>query len=349
MIGLALEGGGTKGSYQAGVYLAFLECGIHIDGVCGTSIGALNGSVIASGHGERLINIWSNTSVGKTFGFDDLFIDTINNKNYQWHGLKIIAKEIRQIIKNKGIPFEGLRELIRENVNMEELKNSPIDFGLVTVRLGDRKPIYIWKENIPAEKLEDYIIASASLPIFKLEKMIDDNYYLDGGFYDNGPVNMLLEKGYKTIYLVKVHGIGISRKYPDDADVRVIESKRKLGHILELDSEVLKENIKMGYYDALRLIKGYDGFSYVFKNKSEEFYKYLNRKVEKRKLKRVANFFSSNNIKETTIKALEYIMEKENINYYEIYDVRKILHHLKKKIKKDHFIYEYVKSLRYFF
>ena len=33
MIGLALEGGGVRGSYQAGVYLAMLEAGIKIDGV----------------------------------------------------------------------------------------------------------------------------------------------------------------------------------------------------------------------------------------------------------------------------------------------------------------------------
>ena len=65
-----------------------------------------------------------------------------------------------------------------------------------------------------------YFIAFSFLPVFKREKFIDDSYYLDGGFYDLGPVNMMIKKGYKTIYLVKVHGIGIVRPYSDDANVK---------------------------------------------------------------------------------------------------------------------------------
>ena len=40
MIGLALSGGGVKGSYQIGAYLAFKKCHIKFKGITGTSIGA---------------------------------------------------------------------------------------------------------------------------------------------------------------------------------------------------------------------------------------------------------------------------------------------------------------------
>ena len=40
MVGLALAGGGVKGSYQIGAYMAFKKCHIKFDGVCGTSIGS---------------------------------------------------------------------------------------------------------------------------------------------------------------------------------------------------------------------------------------------------------------------------------------------------------------------
>lgn len=347
MTGLVLEGGGVKGSYQAGVYLAFLECGIKIDGVSGTSIGAINAAVIASGNGDKLVDIWMQTNLGKVLGLSEDFVNSWLNKEINLTNLRIIIKELILTIKNKGISLDGVRNLIRDNVNIEKLKNSSMDFGLVTVRARDFKPLYLWKEDIPTEKLEDYIIASASLPIFKIEKMIDNNYYLDGGFYDIGPVNMMLDKGYKTIYLVKVQGIGLERKYPSNADVRVIESKRKLGHILELDINQVKENILMGYYDALRVLKGYDGYKYVFMVRNEKFYLKLNK--NNKLYKRVKNFFNANSYKETTIKALEYIMEKENITYSEIYDVKKVLKSLRRKLNKDHFIYQYVKSLKYFF
>ena len=71
----------------------------------------------------------------------------------------------------------------------------------------------MFKEDIPANKLNDYIIASCFLPIFKFEKLIDDNYYLDGGFHDYIPANSLLEKGYDKVYVIDLEAIGIRRPY----------------------------------------------------------------------------------------------------------------------------------------
>ena len=47
-IGLVLAGGGAKGAYQSGVvkYLAEIDFAPHI--IAGTSIGALNGAILAS-------------------------------------------------------------------------------------------------------------------------------------------------------------------------------------------------------------------------------------------------------------------------------------------------------------
>ena len=49
---LALQGGGALGAYQAGVYEALQEAGLVPDWVIGTSIGAINGSVIAGNEGN---------------------------------------------------------------------------------------------------------------------------------------------------------------------------------------------------------------------------------------------------------------------------------------------------------
>ena len=45
--GLVLEGGGAKGAYQIGAWKALKEAGIHVKGIAGTSVGALNGALIA--------------------------------------------------------------------------------------------------------------------------------------------------------------------------------------------------------------------------------------------------------------------------------------------------------------
>jgi len=348
MIGLALEGGGVRGSYQAGVYMAMYECGLKIDGVCGTSIGALNGAVIASGKGYILPSLWRSLSMGHVFGFSDSFIDAVNKKEINLSFFKNAATSFIKIIKNKGIELTGLKKVIDEYLDVDALFNSNIEFGICTVRFKDFKPLYLYKSDMSKEKIKEYILASAYLPIFKMEKIIDDNYYLDGGFYDLGPVNMLLNKGFDTIYLVKVHGIGISRPYDKNANVIVIESKRKLGGVMDLDPNRIDENIKMGYYDTIRILKHLDGEKYVFKVKSENYYKYLNRKVKPRFYRRVKNFFKTNTYKETTIKALEYIMEHESVNYYKIYNPLKVIKFLNKNYNNDLFIYKYVKKLKHF-
>ena len=347
MIGLALEGGGTRGSYQAGAYIALLECGIKIDGVCGTSIGALNGAFIASNQGSELPRIWRNSNMGEIFGFTKDYLEAIEENKISIKYLKSLVLNILSILTTKGIELTNLKELIDQSLDIEALMKSKIDFGLVTVRLKDLEPIYLFKENMEKEKIRDYIIASAFLPIFKMEKLIDNNYYLDGGFYDVGPVNMLLKKGYKKVYLIKNHGLGFHRKYDENADVTVIEPRRSLGMVLDIDPKRIEENIKMGYYDTLRVIKKLDGYQYVFKRKSEQYYKWINRKIKKYEYRRVKYFLNAKNWKETTIKAIEYIMEKEEQNYYKVYNIRKVIKRIKKE-QKDHFIYNYIRNLKLF-
>ncbi|MGO7206755.1 patatin-like phospholipase family protein, partial [Rhizobium ruizarguesonis] len=54
-IALLLQGGGALGSYQAGVYQALAEAGLHPDWVAGISIGAINSALIAGNQPERRV------------------------------------------------------------------------------------------------------------------------------------------------------------------------------------------------------------------------------------------------------------------------------------------------------
>ncbi len=348
MIGLALEGGGIRGSYEAGVYEALIKCHVKIDGVCGTSIGALNGAMIASGKGHDLVNIWRNTEFGRVFGFSDNFIKALNSKEFNWDTLKGTIEGITDFFKNKGLNLDGIKKIVDDNIDVKALLNSPIDYGLCTVRMKDFKPMYLFKEEMKPDKIKDYILASSFLPIFKREKLIDNNYYLDGGFYDLGPVNMLLKKGYKKIYLVKIHGIGFHKPYDSKANVVIIEPKRSLGRVIEVNPKRIDENIKMGYYDTIKILKKLDGLNYCFKRRSEAYYKFINRFIDDDLYKRVAMFFNTDNYKDTTIKALEHIMESLHIDYYQVYNPMKIIKYIKNNYEKDFFIYKYLINLKYF-
>ena len=81
MTGLVLGGGGVKGSYQVGAYLAFKKCGIKIDGVVGTSIGSFNAALIVSGMEKELYNCWKDVNVGELLNFNTKYIDLFKCHN----------------------------------------------------------------------------------------------------------------------------------------------------------------------------------------------------------------------------------------------------------------------------
>lgn len=58
--GLVLEGGGSKGAYQVGAYLALVEMGFEFDVIVGTSIGAFNGAMFAQGDVYECFKAWRN-------------------------------------------------------------------------------------------------------------------------------------------------------------------------------------------------------------------------------------------------------------------------------------------------
>ena len=70
---LVFQGGGALGSYQAGVYQALHEANIEPDWIIGTSIGAINASLIAGNRrGDRIPKLrefWKRVETNSTWGF----------------------------------------------------------------------------------------------------------------------------------------------------------------------------------------------------------------------------------------------------------------------------------------
>ncbi len=343
MVGLVLAGGGVKGSYQIGSYLAFKKCGIKIDGVVGTSIGSFNAAIIACKEEDRLYEFWKNVNVGELLGFNTKYTESVNNKD-KFKELIYGLEEMTSIIKNKGISNENMRNTLKEMIDEDKLRKSKIDFGLVTVRVEDFKPLYLFKEDMKKGKIVDYILASCNLPVFKKNKLIDNKYYIDGGFYDNNPINMLLEKGYDKIYSVEINGIGFSRRVKDKSKVVSISPSRFLGSTLNVDQNKINENIKIGYYDTLKVLKNLDGQNFVFKKHTKLLYNILTTKNNELYLK-CMKYFKTDNKKDTIIEALEYILTKENMTYFKVYNVRKLIRYIKRNTKRKHFVYEFVRNL----
>jgi NTE family protein len=84
---LVLQGGGALGSYQAGVYQALHEAGIKPDWIIGTSIGAINASLIAGNAPQnrlsRLARVLEEMEQNPLWSFRDIF-PGFNEKLSYW-------------------------------------------------------------------------------------------------------------------------------------------------------------------------------------------------------------------------------------------------------------------------
>ncbi len=352
MRGLVLEGGGIKGSYQIGAFYALKKCGINFDGFVGTSIGSFNAAALACDKYKELLDFWFNLDLTEALGINEKFIKDYNTNKKSLTTLKEALGEVGGIVKNRGLEYEGLMKLADDLIKYDTLMKSKKDFGLVTVQVGRKgfKPKYVYKNQIRKQKeLIEYIMASCYFPGIKQRRIVDDHFYIDGGFYDNSPVRMFLDKGYDEVYVIGVRGIGFHRRLKNvDAKIINIKPSRSTGLIFELDQSVTRDNIKMGYYDTLRLVKHLDGYRYCFKPRNKNYYNFITRKVNGRLIKRVMNFFRTKSIKIACIKAMEYVLETEHISYYDVYNIYKLSKKYRHN-KKNNFIYNFIAGWRFFF
>ena len=284
MYGLVLEGGGAKGAYHVGAYKAIRELNIEIGGIAGTSIGAINGAMMVQGDYDLLEKLWYSINSYELFDLDEKLIEDLKSFNFSY-----LLHQSKEILSNRGLDTSKIRELFDTYIEEDKIKSSNIDFGIVTINLTDKKPLELMKEDIPKGKLVDFLIASANLPAFKIEEM-DGKKYLDGGFYNNLPIDILAKKGYKDIIAVRTMAIGIVRKIKaKNINITYIQPVESLGSMLEaLDfkRERAEEYIKLGYYDAMKVFKKLKGYKYYitpfegnFINKLVDFYNQYNEKL----------------------------------------------------------------------
>ena len=267
MLGLALEGGGAKGAYHIGAYRALIEEGFVFDGITGTSIGALNGAMMAQGDFDVLEKWWRSADSSALFDVDQMKISRLLNRNIDRETMHYLLKKTRSVIGNRGLDTKRIRAVLRDFIDEDKLRSSKIDFGLVTVALSfsKLKPLELYKEDIPKGKMIDFLMASANLPVFKIEP-VDGQYFLDGGFYDNCPINLLINKGYQEIIAIRTLSPGISRP-PVDPKVKITQiiPSENIGNLLNFDPKVIQKNIDMGYCDAKKVLLPLAGKRYYIK------------------------------------------------------------------------------------
>ncbi len=218
LVDLALQGGGSHGAFTWGVLDRLLEePWLEIDGISGTSAGAMNAAVMVHGHQkggregarEALEAFWRRVSDAARFSpfqrgpLDVLLGRWSLNSSPMYVALDLMSRVVSPYAINP-MGKNPLREILAELIDFELLAQSPIHLFITAtnVRTGRGK---VFKN---AEVTPDVLLASACLPTMFQAVEIDGEAYWDGGYSGNPTLSTLVRecKSHDTI-LVPINPI----------------------------------------------------------------------------------------------------------------------------------------------
>ena len=247
--GVVLSGGGTKGAYEIGVWRALAELSIDYQIVTGTSIGSINGAMMAMGDLEKAEQVWHNMVMGDLMqapGREKSVLRSVIDGIFPSREVRR-KKLIEGAVDNSPFP-----KFVEDNIDEEKVRASEVDYGLVTVRARDRKPFLLPKAEIPQGQLKEYIIASSSVyPVFPMHR-IGGEFFIDGMYYDNLPIELAVSMGATELIVVDLHQKPQHPEYAGRANVIYLTPSEDPGGILAFDRKKIGENMEMGYRDTIR-------------------------------------------------------------------------------------------------
>ncbi len=229
-IDIALQGGGAHGAYSWGVIDRLLdEPRIEIDGICGTSAGAMNGvcTIYGLSKGGRnlakhtLVKFWHKISeAGKNSILQPTWMDkAMSPGNMDFSPLYKFFSVTAETLSPKQfnpLGINPLEKILNELIDFEELqKISPPKLFVCATNVKTCKARIFG----PSEITSKAVMASACLPYLFDAVEIDGEFYWDGGYMGNPPLSPLTEftEGTDDILLVKINPFTIT-KVPDNIE-----------------------------------------------------------------------------------------------------------------------------------
>ncbi len=281
-VAVVFSGGGGRGAYEIGVWKALIDLGINIKGAFGTSVGSINSAAVAMGDFNLGKEVWLKTDYDDVMKIDKE-TENILEGNIKKLKLKYITNAFFSFIKSKGIDITPLKELLQNIVNEDKIRNSNTEFGLVTYSVSNLKSISFFKEEIPNGEIVDYIIASSNFPLFEREK-IDGKKFIDGGVYNNLPVELAQKKGFKNIIVVDIGTYGIkdikkvlTKFNIEDENIIYIKPRVHYGTLMTFNIDVSKKYLKEGYLDTLSIFDKIYGRNYYILDSNDHLFNYFSK------------------------------------------------------------------------
>lgn len=205
---LVLQGGGALGAYQVGAYQALHEAGVEPDWVIGTSIGAINASLIAGNAPgdrlERLREFWGRVQHSPWVEF----LGARSPMGMLAANLTTIAQGIPAFFRPHLPAFLGLQmplgpesagyydttplaRTLSELVDFDRIngRETRLTVGAANVRTSEMR----YFDNRDMDLDVRHVMASGALPPAFPAVRIDGDLYWDGGILSNTPVEAVFD------------------------------------------------------------------------------------------------------------------------------------------------------------
>lgn len=204
-VGLVLEGGAMRGLYTAGVLDVMMENNIDIDGIVGTSAGALFG-----------VNYFSRQK-GRAIRYNMKYL---NDKRF-------ISKKslfLTGNIINKDFAFYKVTKELDPLDNQAFIENNKEYYATATnVETG--KPEY-FKITDPINQLEE-LRATSAMPFASKLIELNGKKYLDGGISDSIPLIKCQELGFDKIIVILTQPLDYRKEKISSKKLKLVHLKYK--------------------------------------------------------------------------------------------------------------------------
>lgn len=231
---LVLSGGGGRGAYHVGVLKFLEEHEWFPDVVAGTSIGAVNGAAIASGH--KANSLWALWRRLQTDDVQKAGLGTLKG-NYL-----LDTAPLRKTLEETGwVNFERINSTdasVHLRVTATEISSGHLHvFG----NSGDIYPSKMIQEPIGL----DHIIASCSIPLVYPATQLHESYFWDGATVANTPLGPAIDAGAQEIIVV------IMTPWEDEDEQQVEQPK----NLLQAASTMLEWALLASFQSDLKMFR----------------------------------------------------------------------------------------------
>lgn len=205
-IGLVLSGGGAKGFAHIGVLKVIDSLGVKVDYIAGTSMGAIIGSLYASGYSGKQLD-----SIFKTIDFDVLINDRFSRaskslaerNNSERYAVNLPVENFKiklpsGLSRGQNV-YNMLYKLMLPVNDISNFKELPIPFFCMATNVENGESVIIENGSLP-----EAVAASGAFPSLFQPVEINNTLFIDGGVTNNYPIEELKAKGMDIIIGVDV-------------------------------------------------------------------------------------------------------------------------------------------------